>query len=126
MLNSANHDHRNRTVTRVIDANGLVVCPGFIDMLGQSEIALLIDNRSLNKLSQGITTEITGEGQSELSELGRLGASLLDRKSRECVKCAFNLLRFQRRPGCIGTQRGGSRHSSCCRILLRKKLDKAS
>ena len=49
---------------RVIDANGLVVCPGFIDMLGQSEIALLIDNRSLSKLSQGITSEITGEGQS--------------------------------------------------------------
>jgi len=49
---------------RVMDANGLVVCPGFIDMLGQSEIALLIDNRSLSKLSQGITSEITGEGQS--------------------------------------------------------------
>lgn len=50
--------------TRVIDAKGLVVSPGFIDMLGQSEMALLIDNRSLSKLSQGITTEITGEGQS--------------------------------------------------------------
>jgi N-acyl-D-amino-acid deacylase len=49
---------------RVIDAAGLVVSPGFIDMLGQSEIALLIDNRSLSKLSQGITTEITGEGGS--------------------------------------------------------------
>jgi len=49
---------------RVIDASGLVVSPGFIDMLGQSEWALLIDNRSLSKLSQGITTEITGEGGS--------------------------------------------------------------
>ena len=49
---------------RVIDARGLVVAPGFIDMLGQSETALLIDNRSLSKLSQGITSEITGEGQS--------------------------------------------------------------
>jgi dihydroorotase/N-acyl-D-amino-acid deacylase len=49
---------------RVIDATGLVVSPGFIDMLGQSEIALLIDNRSLSKLAQGITTEITGEGGS--------------------------------------------------------------
>jgi N-acyl-D-amino-acid deacylase len=52
------------TAKRVIDATGLVVSPGFIDMLGQSEIALLIDNRSLSKLSQGITTEITGEGGS--------------------------------------------------------------
>src|ERR1700677_1007572 len=49
---------------RVIDASGLVVSPGFIDMLGQSEESLLIDNRSLSKLSQGITTEITGEGGS--------------------------------------------------------------
>src|SRR5438270_4354936 len=49
---------------RAIDASGLVVSPGFIDMLGQSEDALLIDNRALSKLSQGITTEITGEGGS--------------------------------------------------------------
>ena len=52
------------TAKRVVDASGLVVSPGFVDMLGQSEDALLIDNRSLSKLSQGITTEITGEGQS--------------------------------------------------------------
>jgi dihydroorotase/N-acyl-D-amino-acid deacylase len=49
---------------RVIDASGMVVAPGFIDMLGQSEMSLLIDNRALSKLSQGITTEITGEGGS--------------------------------------------------------------
>jgi len=49
---------------RIIDATGLVVAPGFIDMLGQSETSLLIDNRSLSKLSQGITSEITGEGGS--------------------------------------------------------------
>ena len=55
---------KDASATRVIDAAGLVVSPGFIDMLGQSEDALLIDNRSISKLSQGITTEITGEGQS--------------------------------------------------------------
>ncbi|HSM77960.1 MAG TPA: hypothetical protein VLT57_10060, partial [Bryobacteraceae bacterium] len=49
---------------RTVDASGLVVSPGFIDMLGQSETALLIDSRSLSKLSQGITSEITGEGGS--------------------------------------------------------------
>jgi N-acyl-D-amino-acid deacylase len=54
----------NARAKRMIDANGLVVAPGFIDMLGQSETALLIDNRSLSKLSQGITSEITGEGAS--------------------------------------------------------------
>ncbi len=47
-----------------IDAQGQIVSPGFIDMLGQSEWSLLLDNRSLSKLSQGITSEITGEGGS--------------------------------------------------------------
>jgi len=50
--------------TRTIDASGQIVSPGFIDVLGQSEMALLIDNRAISKLSQGITSEVTGEGQS--------------------------------------------------------------
>ncbi len=54
-------DLRNEHATREIDATGRIVAPGFIDMLGQSEVSLLLDNRSLSKLSQGITTEITGE-----------------------------------------------------------------
>lgn len=54
----------NASAKRTIDATGKVVSPGFIDTLGQSELALLIDNRALSKLSQGITTEITGEGGS--------------------------------------------------------------
>lgn len=52
------------TGKKTIDAAGKIVAPGFIDTLGQSEMALLIDNRALSKLSQGITTEITGEGGS--------------------------------------------------------------
>jgi N-acyl-D-amino-acid deacylase len=49
---------------RRIDARGLIVAPGFIDMLGQSEVSLLIDPRAESKIYQGITTEITGEGGS--------------------------------------------------------------
>ena len=49
---------------RVIDAHGLAVAPGFIDMLGQSEISMLVDPRVPSKIFQGITTEITGEGES--------------------------------------------------------------
>jgi N-acyl-D-amino-acid deacylase len=47
-----------------IDAKGLVVSPGFIDVQGQSEFNLLIDNRAASKITQGVTTEITGEGTS--------------------------------------------------------------
>src|SRR5205807_8898842 len=47
-----------------LDVGGLVVAPGFIDMMGQSEINVLIDNRVLSKVTQGVTTEITGEGGS--------------------------------------------------------------
>ncbi|HYK83582.1 MAG TPA: D-aminoacylase [Gemmatimonadales bacterium] len=47
-----------------LDVHGLVVAPGFIDMMGQSEINALIDNRVYSKITQGITTEVTGEGGS--------------------------------------------------------------
>src|SRR5947209_664587 len=49
---------------RTIDARGMIVAPGFIDMLGQSEITILVDPRLPSKIYQGITTEITGEGGS--------------------------------------------------------------
>src|ERR1051325_8702538 len=52
------------TASRTIDARGLVVAPGFIDMLGQSETYLLIDPRANSKVMMGVTTEITGEGES--------------------------------------------------------------
>jgi len=52
------------SAARIIDAHGLIVAPGFIDMLGQSEITLLVDPRAPSKIFQGITTEITGEGES--------------------------------------------------------------
>ena len=49
---------------RTIDAAGKVVAPGFMDMLGQSELTILVDPRLPSKIYQGITTEITGEGGS--------------------------------------------------------------
>ena len=49
---------------QTIDAKGMVVAPGFIDMLGQSELTMLVDPRLPSKIYQGITTEITGEGDS--------------------------------------------------------------
>ena len=52
------------TARETLDVHGLVVAPGFIDMMGQSEINVLIDNRVLSKVTQGVTTEVTGEGGS--------------------------------------------------------------
>jgi len=47
-----------------LNAKGLVVSPGFIDVQGQSEFNVLVDNRAASKITQGVTTEITGEGSS--------------------------------------------------------------
>jgi dihydroorotase/N-acyl-D-amino-acid deacylase len=55
---------RGAQARRVIDAHGQIVAPGFIDMLGQSETFLLIDPRAMSKVMMGVTTEITGEGES--------------------------------------------------------------
>jgi N-acyl-D-amino-acid deacylase len=49
---------------QVINADGKVIAPGFIDVLGQSELTILVDARVPSKIFQGITTEITGEGES--------------------------------------------------------------
>jgi N-acyl-D-amino-acid deacylase len=47
-----------------IDATNLVIAPGFIDLLGQSEFSVLVDGRAASKILQGVTTEVTGEGSS--------------------------------------------------------------
>jgi dihydroorotase/N-acyl-D-amino-acid deacylase len=55
-------DLRDAAAKQRIDVKGLVVAPGFIDLQGQSELNVLADNRLASKITQGITTEITGEG----------------------------------------------------------------
>src|SRR5271165_3413362 len=52
------------TAKQTIDAAGMVVAPGFIDLLGQSERTMLVNPHLPSKIYQGITTEITGEGGS--------------------------------------------------------------
>jgi N-acyl-D-amino-acid deacylase len=54
----------NARADRTIDADQQVVAPGFIDMLGQSELSILINPQLPSKIFQGITTEFTGEGGS--------------------------------------------------------------
>ena len=52
------------TAAARVDATNLVVAPGFIDLLGQSEFNVLVDGRAASKILQGVTTEVTGEGGS--------------------------------------------------------------
>jgi N-acyl-D-amino-acid deacylase len=47
-----------------IDAKGRIVAPGFIDLLGNSQAAVLLDPKLEGKIRQGVTTEVTGEGHS--------------------------------------------------------------
>jgi dihydroorotase/N-acyl-D-amino-acid deacylase len=69
---------------QTIDAKGMVVAPGFIDMLGQSEMTMLVDPRLPSKIYQGITTEITGEGGSAAPVNAAMIAA--DRASYEHLK----------------------------------------
>jgi len=49
------------TAPNVVDASGLAVAPGFINMLAHSESSWIVDPRSLSELKQGVTTQIFGE-----------------------------------------------------------------
>ncbi len=55
----------------VVDASGMVVCPGFIDIQSHSGLRLLVDGRSLSKIMQGVTTEIMGEAWTPAPAGGR-------------------------------------------------------
>src|SRR5262245_38489795 len=57
---------------REIDARGLVVAPGFIDMHSHSDYVLLEDGDAQSKIRQGVTTEVLGEGQSVGPNKGKL------------------------------------------------------
>ena len=71
-------DLHDATAKKRIDAAGLVASPGFIDVQGQSEFNVLVDNRVASKITQGVTTEITGEGTSIAPLNDRLVEDLKD------------------------------------------------
>lgn len=62
---------------RQIDAAGLIVSPGFIDIHSHSDMLLLEDGSAHSKIRQGVTTEVLGEGDSAGPSLGRLAAAKL-------------------------------------------------
>src|SRR5689334_6580170 len=55
-------DLSRATAPTIVDAKGLAVAPGFINMLAHSETSLIVDPRSLSEIKQGVTTQIFGEG----------------------------------------------------------------
>jgi len=55
---------KSATAKVTIDARGLAVAPGFINMLSWSTESLIADGRSQSEIRQGVTTEIMGEGES--------------------------------------------------------------
>jgi N-acyl-D-amino-acid deacylase len=57
-------DFKSAKAKTVVDASGLAVAPGFINMLSWSNESLIEDGRSQSEIRQGVTTEIMGEGES--------------------------------------------------------------
>jgi dihydroorotase/N-acyl-D-amino-acid deacylase len=85
-------DLQNATAVHRIAARGRVASPGFIDVQGQSEFNLLVDNRAASKITQGVTTEITGEGSSIAPVNDRLRADLKDTADKYGVKLDWTSL----------------------------------
>lgn len=67
----------------VVDADGMVVCPGFIDILSHAHVPLMRDPKGLSKLLQGVTTEIMGEAWTPAPVGGRIRDSFRQLGSRE-------------------------------------------
>ncbi|AMV24842.1 D-aminoacylase [Gemmata sp. SH-PL17] len=68
---------------RTIDAKGLIVAPGFIDIHSHSDDLLLEDGHAQSKVRQGVTTEVLGEGRSAAPAKGQLPARKLTARGKD-------------------------------------------
>src|SRR5213594_4207211 len=80
-------DYKNATAKTVIDARGLAVAPGFINMLSWSTESLIQDGRSQSEIRQGVTTEIMGEGES----MGPVNDRVREHKIREQTDIKYDI-----------------------------------
>lgn len=71
----------------VIDARGLAVAPGFINMLSWSTDSLIVDSRSQSEIRQGVTTQIMGEGDS----MGPLSEVMKTRRQADQGDLKYNI-----------------------------------
>src|SRR4026207_1024429 len=76
----------------IIDANGLAVAPGFINMLSWSNESLIQDGRSQSEIRQGVTTEIMGEGESMGPLNDRMKARLVHEQTDIKFEIKWNTL----------------------------------
>lgn len=82
----------------VVDAKGMVVCPGFIDIMSHSTTPLMVDGRCLSKITQGVTTEIMGEGSTPAPFGGRIEEpknTLLEERAPEWLELMLKWSRFR-------------------------------
>lgn len=68
---------------RVVDAKGMIVAPGFIDIHSHSDTLVLEDGAAHSKIRQGVTTEVLGEGDSVAPSLGKLPAKKLTARGKD-------------------------------------------
>src|SRR5881392_2160905 len=80
-------DFAKASAKKTIDARGLAVAPGFINMLSWSNESLIQDGRSKSEIRQGVTTEIMGEGES----MGPLNDRMKARIVREQTDIKFEI-----------------------------------
>jgi N-acyl-D-amino-acid deacylase len=80
-------DFASAVAKKTIDARGLAVAPGFINMLSWSNESLIQDGRSQSEIRQGVTTEIMGEGES----MGPLNDRMKERIVREQTDIKFEI-----------------------------------
>ena len=80
-------DFASAVPKKTIDARGLAVAPGFINMLSWSTESLIQDGRSQSEIRQGVTTEIMGEGES----MGPLNDRMKTRLVREQTDIKFEI-----------------------------------
>jgi N-acyl-D-amino-acid deacylase len=85
-------DFKTAKAKTIIDANGLAVAPGFINMLSWSTESLIQDGRSQSEIRQGVTTEIMGEGESMGPVNDRVRAYMLKQQADIKYEIKWNTL----------------------------------
>ena len=86
-------DLAEKDATVVLDATGHVVTPGFIDLLGNSQAAVLLDPQLEGKIRQGVTTEVTGEGHSPAPQNDVMAAEMERTKPEGWPKVTWRTMR---------------------------------